>query len=109
MCYNKYVIKREKPLDNKKIMGILISNLKEYETNPKVNVIIDKNELITELLTKSTKSNECNNIIYIMTNKTKLNNYRAFMVGEFRLIKFSIWPIINVIDLILTHFVGIFM
>ena len=30
--------------DNKKIIGILISNLKEYETNPKVNVIVDKNE-----------------------------------------------------------------
>lgn len=30
--------------DNNKIIGILISNLKEYETNPKVNVIVDKNE-----------------------------------------------------------------
>ena len=40
--YNRYayIIKE----DNKKIIGILISNLKEYETNPKVNVIVDKNE-----------------------------------------------------------------
>lgn len=30
--------------DNNKIIGILISNLKEYQTNPKVNVIVDKNE-----------------------------------------------------------------
>ena len=30
--------------DNNKIIGILISNLKEYETNPKVNVIVDENE-----------------------------------------------------------------
>lgn len=30
--------------DNSKIIGILISNLKEYETNPKVNVLVDKNE-----------------------------------------------------------------
>ena len=30
--------------DNNKMIGILISNLKEYETNPKVNVIVDENE-----------------------------------------------------------------
>lgn len=30
--------------DNSKKIGILISNLKEYKTNPKVNVIVDKNE-----------------------------------------------------------------
>ena len=40
--YNRYAYIIEE--DNSKIIGILISNLKEYETNPKVNVIIDKNE-----------------------------------------------------------------
>lgn len=40
--YDRYAyINKE---DNNKIIGILISNLKEYETDPKVNVIIDKNE-----------------------------------------------------------------
>ncbi len=40
--YNRYayIIQEE----NNKIIGILISNLKEFETNPKVNVIVDKNE-----------------------------------------------------------------
>ena len=40
--YNRYAYVIED--DNNKIIGILISNLKEYETNPKVNVIVDKNE-----------------------------------------------------------------
>lgn len=30
--------------DNSKKIGILISNIKEYETNPKINVKVDKNE-----------------------------------------------------------------
>ena len=40
--YNRYAYTIEE--DNKKIIGILISNLKEYETNPKLEVIVDKNE-----------------------------------------------------------------
>ena len=40
--YNRYAYIKEE--DNNKIIGILISNLKEYETNPKVNIIVDKNE-----------------------------------------------------------------
>lgn len=40
--YNRYAYIKDE--DNSKIIGILISNLKEYETNPKVNVIVDKNE-----------------------------------------------------------------
>ena len=40
--YDRYAYIIEE--DNSKIIGILISNLKEYETNPKVNVIVDKNE-----------------------------------------------------------------
>ncbi|MBQ2946278.1 MAG: hypothetical protein IJE04_00310 [Bacilli bacterium] len=40
--YNRYAYIIEE--DNNKIIGILISNLKEYQTNPKVNVIVDKNE-----------------------------------------------------------------
>lgn len=40
--YNRFAYIKED--DNNKIIGILISNLKEYETNPKVNVIVDKNE-----------------------------------------------------------------
>ena len=40
--YNRYAFIIQD--DNNKMIGILISNLKEYETNPKVNVIVDKNE-----------------------------------------------------------------
>ena len=40
--YDRYAFVIED--DNNKMIGILISNLKEYETNPKVNVIVDKNE-----------------------------------------------------------------
>lgn len=40
--YNRYAYIKEE--ENKKIIGILISNIKEYKTTPKVNFILDKNE-----------------------------------------------------------------
>jgi len=40
--YNRYSYIKEE--DNTKKIGILVSNIREYETNPKVNVKVDSNE-----------------------------------------------------------------